>query len=1519
MTLLKLCDIIVSQLMSETRNKPTPKEPSESLAKKYQQRNREQILSKLKQQSDRLNHTHDSANSFAIQSDFDTLESFNQAVEHLAQAELISNVLIPIKNNISFIKAGTGSGKTHVVLEAIKNRVILTNPNTKAVIATPTRAMAMDIQNTGNMHVANDEDGDFVGLWIGGEGGKQINTSDTAVAVTGGKLWDLLMRKPTLDWVQTLVIDEADAMDARAIPAIKWLSIVRPDMNIIFVSATLNIEEFKQIYQPHPEASYIAPDHERPRPISVDYVDETTLSNLGLTGFKKASSYTNAPFFVLDSWMFGTDSSIAMENKKRGITIQNEYPLLQSGESVIIFMPTISSVNNLAKSLTKTYGEKVEVRALHSKISFEEMDKRLYDEIQDDKIGVFVCTDIVGRGVNFPDKFNINRAIDTGLRNRPQYDPITGRESLKVDVGGLSDVMQGLGRAGRNANDFRDVVGFVMQPKVNLYNGVKNEMVSNDPTSLILESAGFVKSIQSQQNIPEKYKPSSLVDYLKTLDTNPQTSKQFEAKLNSSLNRLYGIQALDKDNNVTKFGEFLIKMKLPVDFGILLFESLNSPYLPKMVQIINLLDNLDYFITRNPDSKPNYNKLVGCFKSNHSNLTSDLQFYAKLLEYSQPHYSLLNRKDTFNIQNRPKIKIDHQNAVQALFNVDDIDGVMEYVFKHDCGDEIGINLETIADAFKNQERVYESLDQQRIEYGDVLVGSETFEQTLKRLSLCAFPASIMQFQARDRRGILKYEHLASGKTVYVTKESEVLWGDVTTPEYITCASSRLDGYSGNYYVSGVQPVSLSDLTSVEKYSNWIVKKDHLIGVQASFNPQDGTSKGIVNTTFQDYTKHTTKVLTYDTVDIDSTTNPEIIYSQMKTYLMENMKSLDEHYKNNFDQCEYYCQLSQIADHKKTPISITKQPQELLTHHYATKLAALPAITQLDQFQSAILDGTLDLSFGIEEYLDDADYNVIDSLLQAYPRTVDEYTIKYAVYNDEIIAYFPKDKALLYQLEKSNDIEKITNTIKLNPKVQTMHNHSYFEDFTTQIDILVRDDLRWMRDKFVQGLDIPQFNDIKTDSDLEKIKPYEYGTHPLTDELVICYPSISADSWGRRTFNWSDEKKSDITTDSNYHEILKQITAEKNLEKLKVSFNEDLASRKTLLDEVVDKLNRSNDLRQLDQIMTIYNGLCNLYEGKVNAKTVQDMQELDDMFAKVNTVKYYGDEAKLKLQSEIDAVQRLYPDGKVYEAYEIDDQRSSTPVSLYIDGKKAVEIQLSYDRYNQNYWLSYDYNSLYSSFLEHPKCSDISTEVRHFLKSDEDINEYHSLNEEAVQDLATSLATQNVREGAWGYGDFVVDRVKRDKLCENIIKQLISKIELTDTQNKQLREFISYGTMPIYTSGKVVEFYNQKAEKWEQHLNIVRLSSSSIQPETKEKYYFNLFVAKDDNINGSKKIIAQNLTPTQSIKVFLISGDVELQPPFPLTENESMQNSPEQSVIDNTETADLLAQMQAKFGKKGNKR
>jgi superfamily II DNA/RNA helicase len=1336
--------------------------------------------------------------------EFTNQDEFRIFEEGMLEAGLVSNILKPVSNNIFFIQAGTGSGKTHAVLKAIQDGVLKSEDGGKSVIGTPTRAMAGDIQNTGNQKVSTTND--FVGLWIGGEDGKDIEDGDLAIAVTNGKLWDLIMKDPTLGGldnylseeghtrnkkrkhndglkqVDVLIIDEADAIDPRLIPALKWLSQVRPDMKIIFVSATLNVTEFRNIYQPHPEAEFIAPDQERPRPITVDFIDDTSASKLGLSGYATAAAYARAPIKVLNTWILGPKSEEVANDRLNQINIKNETPQLQSGESVIIFMPTISAVNDLSEQVRYKYGSKVEVRALHGKLTQEEIDKRLYDDLEKGKIGIFVCTDVVGRGVNFPDKFNINRTIDAGLRNRPQYDPITGREVLKVGHSTQADIKQGLGRAGRNTEDERVVLGFVMQPKENINEGMKNVMVSNDPTQLILESAGFLKRIQSMPDIPGQYKPNSLVDYLKTLDSNPQTSKQFEAKLQSSLNRLYGIQALDQNNNVTPFGEFLIKMKYPVDYGIMLFESLDSPHLSKIIRIVNLIDNLDYFITRDNKSKPNYSRFVSVVKQKYPEINSDLMLYAKIFEIADESIEKFNAKkdQTERKTPLPVNKEKQGEKIKELFDNGSVDELIEYVYKHNCGDYIGINLNTLADAHKNQERVYKSLDQEKITYGQPRVSNKTFEETLTELSLQALPATLMRFSGVDRKGTLNYTHLGTGNNIVIAEASESLFDD-TRPEYLTCAAVTMDGRNNNnFYAHGVQPATLEDLMKVEKYTSWIVKKDPISENLKTFDPTTGEGLANQNTSFQDYNHFTTQTLKTETLPINHDTHPEIVNKAMLRYLHREITNLDVNYASNDKSATYYAQLAKIGDFIGKPLSIPKTNSELLTLHYKTKFATLKDIPNLSTFTYAVENKSLDLVFSIENYLSDSDFEAIDELTTNYPDQIQGIPLQYHIINNQILPCIPDDKDLIYKLVRDKTYQEINDTLKL--PLHCLRPQNNPSEIIERANYLADYDMNQIGRDTLTSLSLPHFSDINAQSDLDKLGPIQFGNHPLTDETLTWYPFISMSLNGRCTIEIS-QTPVNIQQDRNHLTLVRQIKIKNVLDNTKNNFETVIQEKRYQFETAKTKIDFPEH-RDLAKLVNLMNQLNDTTAETFSSSDVGVMNEFDELYKSVMDTAFYGQKAIEEVTKTLAMVKELYPLDVEIKSEEVLSRPPKTIALLEIDRNRVLEIKLV--RNNQDYNYHFEYSDENTGwFFENPKCDKVEVITENYRKSESEIGANKLSKEEIEGEIQFRTAEKNVTSGKWKYGSFATVSEKRTKLYHTVINFLSSKVTLSEIQRKEL--------------------------------------------------------------------------------------------------------------------------------------
>ncbi len=469
-----------------------------------------------------------------------------------------NTLLDTISNKIAIIQAPTGSGKTHSIIEEVKTRYGNQVLNKKVAIALPTRA---NVFNLGGL--TDQLDVDF-GMHIGGEQGDMTEIENIGTIYTYGKLYEMLKIDPLLSNYEELILDEADVISAgqevRWIPVLKWLHQVRPELKIILMSATLDIDGFRQLFTVNKEAIFTDLSHSRPRPIQQLYVTDLEAKSRDLASPKNAIDYIN---FAIDA--------VTLMITGKNVLIPNE--------AVLVFLPTISSVERMAAILANKFQEQLEVRTLHSKKDMEELKKDINTPISKDKIGVLIATDIIGRGINFSDELRINRVIHSGLSNRRNYNNITRRDILGVGVSTAFDVTQAFGRAGRAINDTRPVVGMCLQPISKLKKGLDNSLNNNDPTYMILQCSRVLKRIQKLKNFP--FIPKTLLEFIAPVVIDIDRIKQ-------SIEKLQVLEALDENENITDFGTFLIDIGLDLDFGLMLYNSLNTSYWARLCDVFCL-------------------------------------------------------------------------------------------------------------------------------------------------------------------------------------------------------------------------------------------------------------------------------------------------------------------------------------------------------------------------------------------------------------------------------------------------------------------------------------------------------------------------------------------------------------------------------------------------------------------------------------------------------------------------------------------------------------------------------------------------------------------------------------------------------------------------------------------------------------------------------------------------------------------------------------------------------------------
>jgi HrpA-like RNA helicase len=507
------------------------------------------------------------------------------------QANIALNSIPNNKPRIALIQAPTGSGKTHSIVDELKYRDI----DRKVAIAIPTRA------NVFNLSELTDSLAVDFGTHVGGEDGEDKSVTDIGTIYTYGKLFEIIKHDPMLNEYSELILDEADMItfgqEIRYIPYLVWLLKARPDLKIILLSATLDVQGFQELFKVDKKCIFTL-EQGRPRPIKSLYISHNEAVAENIIAPYKASKYLMTTHKLIGEQMSGNN------------------PMLP-GEAMIVFLPTINGVNRLTEELKLKYSNNIEVRALHSRVSRNELEKAILNPIDIHKVGIIVATDIIGRGINFGEELRINRVIHSGLVNQRTYNPIIQRDILKVAPASQNEVIQAMGRGGRHINDTRPVFGFSLQPYTTLRATLSTMFNKHDPTLMILSSIVVYNKIKEKGRCV----PTTLIDYISSVGLDKK-------KVTQTLDRLKAINAITSDNKITKLGLYLASCNIDLDYALLLYYSSEEEYLTNcrvLSLIIRSYNLVDY------ENQQLYNSFLDrAFRQ--KGIKSDFEVYKYLLD-----------------------------------------------------------------------------------------------------------------------------------------------------------------------------------------------------------------------------------------------------------------------------------------------------------------------------------------------------------------------------------------------------------------------------------------------------------------------------------------------------------------------------------------------------------------------------------------------------------------------------------------------------------------------------------------------------------------------------------------------------------------------------------------------------------------------------------------------------------------------------------------------------------------------
>ncbi|KAJ9600220.1 hypothetical protein L9F63_009480, partial [Diploptera punctata] len=382
----------------------------------------EQLASRLPPSSDfpkdRLAEFRD---VFLLYLDFKQKEKFNklrklrQSQANLPVAQYREKIVNSVKSEQVVIIAGdTGCGKSTQVpqylLKAGYKKIACTQPRRIACISLCKR-VAFETLN---------EFGSQVGYQIRFEKSKTQHTR--IVFITEGLLLRQVSSDSSLSDYDVIVLDEVHERHLHGdflLGIVKCLLFQRPELKVILMSATINIQLFKDYF---PQADVIQVPG-RLYPIKLQYVPISSEEKLS-----KSERLNPAPYLRIMQ------------------LIDEKYPKNEKGD-VLIFLSGMSEISTVVEA-AKSYAQQTQgwiVLPLHSTLSLAEQDK-VFDYPPEGVRKCIVSTNIAETSITID---GIRFVVDSGKVKEMSYDPRCKMQKLKEFWISRASAEQRKGRAGR--------------------------------------------------------------------------------------------------------------------------------------------------------------------------------------------------------------------------------------------------------------------------------------------------------------------------------------------------------------------------------------------------------------------------------------------------------------------------------------------------------------------------------------------------------------------------------------------------------------------------------------------------------------------------------------------------------------------------------------------------------------------------------------------------------------------------------------------------------------------------------------------------------------------------------------------------------------------------------------------------------------------------------------------------------------------------------------------------------------
>lgn len=310
------------------------------------------------------------------------------------------------KHQKCILRAPAGSGKSTLIPQFLHDHVL--HPD-KTIIVLQPRRIAARMLATFIAKQRNIGLGDEVGYQVRLEGMHSQNTR--ILFVTEGILLHRLLNNDELKEAGAVIFDEFHERhletDLSLALALQLLNRKRPDLKIVVMSATLEIEQVKQFMGNCP----VIQAEGRAFPVEIRY-------------------QIPKPYEAI--WDFAA--------------LQVETMMKAASEgSALVFMPGAFEIRKTIESIQKRQGlQSYEVYPLYGSLTKEEQEKA----VRQGGRKIIVTTNVAETSLTIPD---ITIVIDSGTARIARFDPKRGINTLFAEPISVSSADQRAGRAGRTA------------------------------------------------------------------------------------------------------------------------------------------------------------------------------------------------------------------------------------------------------------------------------------------------------------------------------------------------------------------------------------------------------------------------------------------------------------------------------------------------------------------------------------------------------------------------------------------------------------------------------------------------------------------------------------------------------------------------------------------------------------------------------------------------------------------------------------------------------------------------------------------------------------------------------------------------------------------------------------------------------------------------------------------------------------------------------------------------------------